>query len=164
MGLMFALGAGGCCLLLGLAAATGLAKRRASLTGWAQALERMACALQERRPLPQVLAAGAEADRRLGAACALMAAQPLCTPQEAWQAACRQYPCLGEQAAEAGTLARLFDQMSHGSLESRAQALAQAEEQMRLIAAQAEEREKKNRSLYRSLGGLGGLALALLLL
>lgn len=61
-------------------------------------------------------------------------------------------------------LMRLFDGLGSGGLQAQRLVLTEAEEELERLQGQARRKREEQGKLYASLGGLGGLALALLLL
>ena len=153
MGMIFAIGAGLCCLLMGLRAGALLGQRQRRLLYWQLALQRLAAALDDLCSLPEALRRGeteifrAMADR--------LEAEPLLSLGEAWE------QCAGEEKT---LLREMFFDLDRGDLDRRRMAAAQAEEKLAREARLAGERAEKDRPLYRSLGAFGGLALIMLLL
>ncbi|MBQ8535942.1 MAG: hypothetical protein IJ461_00855 [Clostridia bacterium] len=157
MGMIFAMGAGLCCLALGLTAGAALTRRQRRLTAWLQALERMEQGLQSRLSMAQVLNLGDLEELR--AMARSLEKEPLLGLGEAWQRSAGQ-----DQEPERQVLAALFNHLGQGDLAHRRQALEQAAVQIEILAQKARQAAERNRPLYRSLGGLGGLALTLLLI
>lgn len=154
MGLIFALGAGLCCLCLGLGAGAALDRRRERLGAWRRALERMDTAMGERLPLGRILCRGDL--KELRAMAEDLAAEPLLSLKAAWERRAR-----GQEAAE--VLNELFEQLDSGDLAARRQALKQAAAQLEGLEQLAAREAERSRPLLRSLGLWGGLALTLLL-
>ena len=157
MGVIFALGAGLCCLALGLSMGSALSRHEKELAAWCSALERMQCGLESLLPLTRVLGLGEMA--ALDAMAKAMEAEPLLSLEAAWEKC-----AAGVQAEEKQVLAELFVHLGQGDLAQRRQALAQAQAQISAMQKAAKGEMERSRPLWRSLGSLGGLALTLLLL
>jgi len=90
-------------------------------------------------------------------------------PGEAWL---RAEPALRERGAmldcaeesDRTALRRLFEGLGGGGLQAQRLVLSEAEEELTRLHQRAQKRREEQGRLYASLGALGGLALALLLL
>ena len=70
--------------------------------------------------------------------------------------------CLEE--CDKTALRRLFDGLGAGGLQTQRLVLTEAEEELERLAAQAQKKREEQGRLYASLGALGGLAMALILM
>lgn len=153
MGMIFALGAGLCCGLLGLWAGAALERKRRRLMEWQRALRRLEIALESLCGIPEALKRSGEPV--LCAMAEVLRAHPLTPLGEAW------LRCAGDEGA---LLLELFEELDRGDLARRRLVAAQARERLEEAVQRAAERAEKNRPLYRSLGAFGGLALIMILL
>ena len=90
-------------------------------------------------------------------------------PGEAWKRAeegqtARGAPLDSLEENDLTALRRLFGRLGEGGLQTQRLALTEAAEELERLCAQARRRRDEQGRLYASLGGLGGLVLALLLL
>ena len=90
-------------------------------------------------------------------------------PGEAWERAQRAQTARGApldalEESDLTALTGLFARLGEGGLQTQRLALTEAEEELLRLHDQARRRRDEQGRLYASLGGLGGLALALMLL
>lgn len=90
-------------------------------------------------------------------------------PGEAWQQAGKALTERGGmldslEESDLTALARLFSRLGEGGLQTQRLALTEAAEELERLHEQARRKREEQGRLYASLGGLGGLALALMLL
>jgi hypothetical protein len=70
--------------------------------------------------------------------------------------------CIGE--CDKTAFRRLFDGLGAGGLQTQRLVLSEAEEELERLSEQARKKREEQGKLYASLGALGGLAMALILL
>ena len=90
-------------------------------------------------------------------------------PGEAWERVRQTLSARGGMLDALGesdltALNRLFGRLGEGGLQTQRLALTEAKEELQRLHDQARRKRDEQGRLYASLGGLGGLALALLLL
>ena len=90
-------------------------------------------------------------------------------PGEAWEQAkkaqtARGAPLDALEESDLTALTGLFGRLGEGGLQTQHLALSEAEEELQRLCDQARRKRDEQGKLYASLGGLGGLALALMLL
>ena len=90
-------------------------------------------------------------------------------PGEAWDRAERALTERGGlldslNEGDRTALRRLFGRLGEGGMQAQRLALTEAEEELERLHEQARRKREEQGRLYASLGGLGGLALALMLL
>lgn len=157
--MIWAMGAALCCVALGLNGAAEARMRLKRLEDGIESLQRMRLALEERQPLCSVLKSAGDGPvgRRLAETARTLARDPLMTLPCAWE---------GTGAfteTENVWWAELMERLSSGMLESRCQTLEQGEKQLTWMLEKARQKEERAQPLRRSLSGLGGLAVLLLL-
>ena len=157
--MIWAVGAGLCCVALGLNSGAVARRRLHRLEDGIEALQRMRLALEERQPLCGVFASAGEGPmgQRLRDVAHALQSHPLVTPDQIWQGE------TGLPADEKAWWAALLMRLNEGSLESRCQAVEQAEKQLNRTLEKERQKEERTQPLRRSLSGLGGLAVLLLL-
>ena len=155
--MMFAVGAALCCVALGLNSGAAARRRLQRLEEGVEVLQRMHLALEERRTLGEVLATAGNGPvgRQLAAMADHLANQPLLSPAEIWSA---PWP-----EPESSLWVNLMTRLGCRTLEYRLQAVQQTERQLARLLDIQRQREEQMRPLRRSLSGLGGLAVWLLL-
>ena len=154
--------AGMLCALAGLRRASALQGTAARLRRWHEVLEHLALILSEgASTLPEAFEQAATAplppDELLRALAAGLRRQPLTPLPEL-------YAALAQSGPEQDVLARLMARLARGSLEARCQAVAQAAEELSMLAAQAQASAGKDAVMWRNLGLIGGACLTLMLL
>lgn len=154
--------AGLLCALAGLKHAASLKADAGRLTRWVQVLEHLALLLKEGvMSIPEALCAAADRqnspDRLLREIARKMSAAPLVTPSDA-------YAQCSSASPESDTLTRMFERLGRGTKESRCLAIAQAAEEMRLLAQSASTKAEKDAKLWQTLGFVGGACLTIMLL
>ena len=90
-------------------------------------------------------------------------------PGEAWKRVEERLIMRGElldslEECDRTALGRLFDGLGQGGLQAQRLVLSEAEEELERLQLQAKKKREEQGKLYGSLGALGGLAFALLLL
>ena len=159
---VLAIAAGLLCGLYGLRMASQLHAEAERLKRWAELLPHLALLIKEESmSLPQALTAtadgNAEPDRLLSDIASAVSAAPLLTLADAFEshvASCR----------EQETLRRVFTRLGKGSAESRAMAVSQAGDELRLMADAAQAQAARDARLWQTLGFTIGACLTILLL
>lgn len=157
------------CGVLGTVASLSLQKREKLLSAWLLALSRMELTLKSQRlPIHGVLESGVGEhpliDARLTRAAKTLKDTPSATLLDAWNEAVQAIPCAYEKDEEKTLLEKLFKELGAGMLEKRREAVSQGLIALGAVRQKALEAQEKNGRLYRNLGWLGGLALALLII
>lgn len=156
-----ALIAGMMCVVAGLRQAQALKAADASLKRWTEITRHLALLLHEGAyTLPEAFLQAASgddaADKLLRSLAQRMTQEPLLSPPDLWQ------EMSGNQ--EPPLLTRMMQRLSHGSLESRQQAVQHAADELALLSAQAREKSLKDEKMWRTLGLLGGACVTIMLL
>lgn len=134
----------------------------ARLARWVQVLQHLSLLIKEGTlAIPHALLAAADApqppDKLLRDIAARMRSAPASTLADDFRACCPDWQ-------ERPLLDRMFTRLGHGSQMSRAQAVGQALEEMRLLADAARSKADKDVRLWQTLGLTGGICLTILLL
>lgn len=154
--------AGLLCALAGLRRAASMRSAAERLRRWGQVLAHLALILLERTmSLQAALAAAADGtdapDRLLRGIAQTLQAQPLSSLTDAFLSQCGDVP-------EKDVLARMFARLARGSLESRVQAIEQAQSEIALMQEQSARKAEKDAKLWQTLGFIGGTCITILLL
>lgn len=156
MAVIFALGAGVLCLILGLSLGEATLRRSRRIQGWVRALERLETALENRLSLPEALTLTGQ--REMRGVAQILEKEPLSTPEMAWEKG------VSLRQEEGRILRMLFARLGRGDLGMRTQAVRQARQMLEELGSRIAAQAERDRPLYRSFGWLGGMAVTLLLL
>ncbi len=148
--------------MLGFDASRRLKSRVENLSDWLRCLEMVDLRLvQDGIPLREVVLLEGDGGcaKRLVAFSRALSQNPRFTAAQAWQASQKM-----SDLPEEKVLCACFSALGTGALEKRRIAIAQAQGQLRVIQAEADEKAKRDCKMYRGLGLAGGAALFLILL
>lgn len=159
---LLAVMAGLLCTVAGARHAATLKQDAARLSRWVPVLKHLALLLAEGTlSIPAALCAAGDGtlppDKLLREMAAKLSAFPMLTPMEAFQQCAYAWQ-------EDSMLARMFLRLGHGSKENRMLAVAQASEEIALLAGAASARAEKDVKLWQTLGVTGGICLTILLM